>query len=271
MSFRFFQPGTQFFTNDGLVLAGGSLTFTDSGTSDPRTTWSDPGMSVENSDPVELDGAGRPDTDIWGDGSYRVVIKDSLGATIDTLDDVSGPFGIPDPALEAGKFLTNDGVDVSWAAILQVPDATGATDGWVLTTDGAGNFAWEVIPTSRQVPDPSAIADGWVLTRDDASPGDYAWMAPVSALGVGQTWTTPARSLNTQYTNSSGRPIQVAVCVSIVNSTATFLVSGVTVAFGTSGAGVENISACVVVPDGATYEMNTTGPTIQLDSWAELS
>ena len=145
MAFRFFPIGTQFFTNDGKVLADGSLSFFDSGTTDPRTTYSDPELTTPNSQPVELDGAGRPNTDIWGDGSYRVVLKDSLGATIATLDDVSGPQGIPDPSLQSGLFLTNDGTDLFWAPILQVPDPDGETPGYVLTTDGA-NYQWDALP-----------------------------------------------------------------------------------------------------------------------------
>jgi hypothetical protein len=184
MSFRFLQVGTTFLTNDGLVLAVGSLTFTDSGTTTPRTTWSDPGMTTPNPNPVPLDGAGRPNVDIWGDGSYRVVLRDALGAVLVTLDDVSGPVGIPDPALQSGKFLTNDGTVVFWEAILQVPDPAGQPDGNVLTTDGASNIAWEALPTTRQVPDPAAIADGSVLTRDDASPGDYAWKPLPSATKI---------------------------------------------------------------------------------------
>lgn len=181
MAFRPFQPGTQFFTNDGLVLAGGSLTFTDSGTTNPRTTWSDPGMTTPNPNPVPLDGAGRPNNDIWAEGAYRVVIKDSLGATLVTLDNVSGPVGIPNPAGQAGEFLSNDGTNVFWIPIRQVPDPTGQPDGNVLTTDGT-NIAWEAPASTRQVPDPTGIADGWVVTRDDASPGDYAWKAPASAI-----------------------------------------------------------------------------------------
>lgn len=152
MAFRFFPVGVQFFTNDGQVLAGGSITFTDSGTTNPRTTWSDPAMTTPNPNPVPLDGAGRPNNDIWGDGNYRVVIKDSLGATLVTLDNVSGPVGIPDPTLQAGKFLSNDGTNVFWVAIRQVPDPTGQADGNVVTTDGAGNIAWEPLPTPPAPP-----------------------------------------------------------------------------------------------------------------------
>jgi hypothetical protein len=211
MAFRFFPVAVQFLTNDGQVLADGSLTFSDSGTTDPRTTWSDPGMTTPNPHPVPLDGAGRPDVDIWGDGSYRVVLKDSLGATLVTRDDVSGPVGIPDPALQSGEFLTNDGTDVFWSPIRQVPDPTGQADGNVLTTDGAGNIAWEALPTTRQVPDPAGIADGWVLTRDDASPGDYAWKV-LPSVGARQ-WSdlTSSRDLGSVYTNDTGVGIEVNV------------------------------------------------------------
>lgn len=145
MAFRFFPPGVQFFTNDGKVLANGSLSFYDSGTTNPRPTYSDPEMTTPNPASVTLDGAGRPSVDIWGDGSYRVVLKDSLGTTIVTLDDVSGPQGIPDPSLQSGRFLTNDGTDLFWAPILQVPDPDGEAAGSVLTTDGS-TYSWEPLP-----------------------------------------------------------------------------------------------------------------------------
>lgn len=162
MAFRAWPPAVQFFTNDGEVLAGGSITFTDSGTTTPRTTWSDPGLTTPNPNPVPLDGAGRPNVDIWMDGSYRIVLRDSLGATLVTLDDVSGPVGIPNPSLQAGNFLTNDGTTVFWQAIRQVPDSTGQPDGFVLTTDGAGNNQWEALPT------PAVAAPGLSGTNIDA-------------------------------------------------------------------------------------------------------
>jgi hypothetical protein len=175
MSFRIFQPGTQFFTNDGKVLAGGSLWFFDSGTSNPADTYSDPTLTTPNPNPVPLDGAGRPNTDIWGDGSYRVVLKDAGGVTLVTMDNVSGPQGIPDPALEAGKFLTNDGTDLFWDEIRELPDPDGASAGEVLTADGAGNVDWQPIPSTRSVPDPSGAADGDVLTVDSEETAGYKW------------------------------------------------------------------------------------------------
>jgi hypothetical protein len=182
MAFRFFHPGVQFFTNDGKVLANGSLSFYDSGTTNPRSTYSDPEMTTPNPASVTLDGAGRPSVDIWGDGSYRVVLKDAGGVTLVTMDNVSGPQGIPDPALEAGKFLTNDGTDLFWDEIRELPDPDGASAGEVLTVDGAGNVDWQPIPSTRSVPDPSGAADGDVLTVDEEKTDGFAWKSPPSPI-----------------------------------------------------------------------------------------
>lgn len=276
MSFRFFPPGVQFFTNDNLVLDDGSLTFTDSGTTNPRTTWSDPGMTTPNPHPVPLDGAGRPNVDIWGDGSYRVVVKDKFGAVIGLpLDNVSGPVGIPDPALQAGKFLTNDGTVVFWEAILQVPDPTGQPDGNVLTTDGAGNIAWEALPTTRQVPDPAGIADGWVLTRDDAAPGDYAWKALPSASVRQWSDLTASRVLGDSYMNDTGIDIEVNVICNCRRASAgggpfTAQCNGITVGLAAAGGSTDNSSTIsFTVPDNGSYSVSLSGASNGF-AWAEL-
>lgn len=265
MSFRFLQTGTQFLTNDGEVLAGGSLTFSISGTTTPKTTWSDPDMTTENSDPVTLDAAGRPDTDIWGDGSYRVVLKDSLGATIVTRDDVSGPFGIPDPAGQSGEFLTNDGTDLSWTPILQVPDPTGQADGNILTTDGT-NYAWEVPASAsfRQVPDPTDITDGWVVTRDDASTDDYKWAAPPGEASRAWYDVESSRTPETLYQNETDRDMEVSIGVTLQRYSWAYIYQG---NFTPPHARFENLNGegiliCTLqatIPAGETYRLSIGG------------
>ena len=260
------------------VLASGSLTFTDSGTTTPRTTWSDPGMTTPNPNPVPLDGAGRPDVDIWGDGTYRVVLKNSLGAVIVTLDNVSGPVGIPNPALQAGKFLTNDGTVISWATIRQVPDPTGQPDGNVLTTDGAGNTAWEAtgIGSVRQVPDPAGVTDGWVVMRDDVAPGDYAWKQLPSDAIVRQ-WSdlTASRDLGDVYTNDSGSDIEVNVICNCKRASAgggpfTAQCNFVTVGSAHASGSTDLVGtiAFTVPPDG-TYSVSNAGANNGF-AWTEL-
>jgi len=87
-------------------------------------------------------------------------------------------------------------------------------------------------------------------------------------IGVGQTWQSVSRSLGTTYTNTTGRPIQVAASV---QNTASAVVGGVTIfnSYTVSCCGVPQISyfpLSFIVPAGATYKINGSG----LATWAEL-
>lgn len=274
MAFRFFPPGIQFFTNDGRVLAGGSLTFSDSGTTDPRETWSDPEQTTANPDPVPLDGAGRPDVDIWGEGSYRVVLSDADGTPIVTFDNVSGPQGIPDPALQSGKFLTNDGTDLSWAAIAQVPSTEGASAGDVLMTDGAGNIDWmpSGISSIRQVPDPNGVTDGYVLTVEDDA---YKW-APLDTGAITRVWSdqTGNRSLGSSYQNDTDVEILVCVLCHCRRASAggqPFIAQcdSVTVGYASAAGSTDNSSTITfIVPPGKYYSVSSSNNNGY--AWAEL-
>lgn len=140
-AFQFYNPAPVFFDLLGLEpVNGGFLYFYDRGTTNDRDTWSTPEMAVPdlNPNPVPLDSAGRAEAPIFLDGEYSVVCKDSLGATIWTRDVVpSGDAALTIPELETGEFLTNDGVNLLWAVIRQMPDATGST-GQIPVTNGGG-------------------------------------------------------------------------------------------------------------------------------------
>jgi hypothetical protein len=164
MSFRFLNQSPVYLDNSGIPLAGGSLTFSNTGTSTPKTVYSDKALSVSLGSTVTLDSSGRAPTDIWGSGSYRVVLKNSVGTTIKTLDDVdellSGS-GIPSQGGNSGKYLTTDGSNTSWGAISQVPTQTGNA-GKYLRTDGT-TASW-ASPTL--VPIVSTAASASTLTPD---------------------------------------------------------------------------------------------------------
>lgn len=102
-----------------------------------------------------------------------------------------------------------------------------------------------------------------------------AWTSAENArIGVGQTWQDVAgsRAINSNYTNNTGKPIQVAVIVSAnPNQTnATLVVNGLNVAriqnqFG-DRALVGSLSA--IVPDGVSYSVSASSSSIV--SWSEL-
>lgn len=157
MSYRFLNPAPIFFNIPGTApAAGGSLTFYEIGTTDLKDTWSDEDLTTPNSNPVLLDASGRANTNIWLDGDYTAVLRDGDGVVVWTRDVTSGfAAGTTIPALVADYFLSNDGTNLSWQPIFQLPDPTGS-DGYMLTTDGA-NFLWTPVPEIPEVPDPEIV------------------------------------------------------------------------------------------------------------------
>lgn len=69
-----------FFDSNGNPLAAGKVYFYTPSTLTPKDTWQNSAGSVLNANPVVLDSAGR--AIIYGSGSYRQIVKDSLGNTI---------------------------------------------------------------------------------------------------------------------------------------------------------------------------------------------
>jgi hypothetical protein len=92
-----FQPGSQFFDNNGDPLAGGKICTYAAGTSTPQAVYTDSTGGTPHSNPVVLDSAGRPPSgsgDIWGGPlPYKISIDYSTGDCsnpIRTIDNVSG-------------------------------------------------------------------------------------------------------------------------------------------------------------------------------------
>ena len=80
-------PYVEFFDSDGNPLAGGKVYTYTAGTTTPKASFTDQGGGTPNTNPVILDSAGR--ADIWIEGSYKIVVKDSLDDTIKTVDNIT--------------------------------------------------------------------------------------------------------------------------------------------------------------------------------------
>jgi hypothetical protein len=94
-----------------------------------------------------------------------------------------------------------------------------------------------------------------------------------AGIGVNQTWTdvTASRAIGTTYTNSTGKPIMVAI--SYTNSAGAtvqgLVIGGVTVY--AAGSEVGNGSGfSLLVPNGLTYVTTTNGGTMTKVTWYEL-
>lgn len=111
------------------------------------------------------------------------------------------------------------------------------------------------------------ISAGTNITVTNTAGGiSIAATSVANGLGYGQTWQNvfSSRTSGTTYTNSTDKPIMVAITTYDINSNTTLLVSGIQVG-GTGGVNGQNNQLTAIVPVGATY-VATGGIT----HWAEL-
>ena len=108
MAFRFFEPRTR--VGDGIInFAGAKLQFFEFGTTTPKTTFSDFGLSSANTDPVVADSNGLFG-DIFTDTKGSVTLKSSNDEII------YGPIDF---------FAPEDGISALAAAVVSVADVAG--------------------------------------------------------------------------------------------------------------------------------------------------
>lgn len=246
MTYPSYDPAPIFFDTLGLVAKpciGGSLTFCDMGTTTPRGTWADPNQTIPNANPVPLDSAGRSNTTIWLDGAYTITLRNGDGVVVWTRDVDSGQgTGAAIPALVTGQFLTNDGSNLLWQDVRQVPDPSGSAD-YILGTDGS-NLIWKAPPEAP----PAAEVDG-VDRAVMKTGGDTDWQilkgagsAPASGLNQTtlavtfakpfKTGTVPNVAITTTPGTQPGGPV---VSYLTAPPTATGFTVGFDVAEGNSG------------------------------------
>ncbi len=86
------DPFEQMCDDDGNPLSSGTLTTFLAGLSTPATTYSDVNLTIANTNPISLDAAGRPTSGaifLTPGVSYKFILKDVLGATIATRDNIA--------------------------------------------------------------------------------------------------------------------------------------------------------------------------------------
>jgi len=96
--------------------------------------------------------------------------------------------------------------------------------------------------------------------------------APTAAgtfLGNNQSFSNPSRSVGTTYTNSTGKPIWVAVCWSDPRQAPVYMYVNGTLAFYSNQDTYPRPTVNAIVPNGQTYQV--TGGSNAPYLWAELS
>ncbi len=90
-----FGAGTQLFSSQGAVLAGGKIYTYVAGTTTPAPTFTDSTQLVPNANPIILDSAGRTTSEIWltNGSTYKFVVTDlnnnAIGPTLDNIPGIN--------------------------------------------------------------------------------------------------------------------------------------------------------------------------------------
>lgn len=126
MSAQLFFLPYQVATVNGIAQSGAKLYFYTTGTTTPSPIYSDSGLSVPLTNPVTANGAGRfPDIYLNSAVTYRLIVKDSAGATLEDVD----PY-IPGTIDVVGYVADGDKGDVAVSA-----------SGTTWTVEGVGGVA----------------------------------------------------------------------------------------------------------------------------------
>lgn len=85
-------PKPQFIDANGVPMSSGTVTFYAAGSTTPQNTYTDSTGGVANANPITLNTRGESPNEVWLTGGqiYKLVLKDSAGVTVWTVDNVSG-------------------------------------------------------------------------------------------------------------------------------------------------------------------------------------
>lgn len=134
---RFGSVGTQYFDDAGDPLIDGLIFFFEPGTNTAKTTFADAGLTIPNTHPVELSGAGRL-PNVFFTGSARAILTTAGGTQIEPRDPVGG------------DATDNAFSDWNTDRIYNIPDIVVGSDGnfYISIVDGNANNNPTSAPTA---------------------------------------------------------------------------------------------------------------------------
>ncbi|MDB5584902.1 MAG: Phage Tail Collar Domain, partial [Bradyrhizobium sp.] len=214
--------GMQYFTdNNGLPLSAGCVYFYIPGTANPKDTYTTSAQTTANTNPVQLDAAGR--AVIYGTGVYRQVVKaspcGSLGATV--WDQITASTDSSVTIYAGASAGTPNAITVT------APGFSGA-DGQVInyistnTNTGGATFNPSGFGAIQIVRDsavgPGALTGGELVATNavsliyDATAGTFHILSPVtwpntSGVPVGTVIPFPGFTAPTNYAFAYGQAV----------------------------------------------------------------
>jgi hypothetical protein len=171
--------GWQAFTSAGLPLVGGLLTTYVAGTSTPQASYTTSAGTIANSNPIVLDGAGRPPAEIWlvAGVAYKFILTDSLGLNPLTYDNIAGIGDIINLNVAGNTVLGGAGATLNVSAGAIVVSSGNTAIGGNLTV--ANNTTLGDASTDLLTVNPSAVS--W--PNNPTHSGNHTFTGNVSTQG----------------------------------------------------------------------------------------
>ena len=187
---------TQFIDANGNPLVGGTVGFYIPSTLTNKTTWQNSGETIANTNPVVLDALGS--ALIWGQGSYREILKNSSGVVVWdglTASAGAGAGGGTVTSISSGTGLTGGTITTSGTLALDL------TKTFLTTTNGlvpspttvSGRFlgddgAWHAVSglgTVTSITCGTGLSGGTITTSGTCSANNTV----LGFQGLSNTWT----------------------------------------------------------------------------------
>lgn len=255
MSYRLTDPNPVWVGLLGTTSAAdGTLQFYDQGTTTPKATYSDEELTTPNANPVELDAAGRAETEIWLDGAYTVVLKDEDGTTVwtrDVVPEVNPTTTLPDPTTLPGGTIQSNGTGYELVEVMALPDPTDSA-GYMVVVNGDGT-GYGVQPIPEPEDPVTSVNTNYVTFGMDT--GDK-WMIQKgsgSALASGTNQTTLAVAFSPAFKSGTTPHVNITPAPGTQSG-------GPVVPYVTSAPTASGFTAGFDVAEGAASGANITSP-----------
>jgi len=285
---------TQQFTSriTGLPVPFGTVYTYAAGTLTPKAAFSDPAGTVPLTNPINLDANGFPISSvggtavgIWVDGSYKYIVKDAAGVTVDTKDNVTSFVAGGSNTIDINGMTPNTGpslddyiptYDTSAAANrkVAVSDILNLSTGRILqrvsTFTGGQASGTGVIPADNTIPQ---ITEGDEYMNLSITPLSASSILEIEVIGYFMNSTAilmamclfrdaTANALKTAIMSDSGNQGNASIIKHYVSSLATTPTTFRVRAGGASGATTFNGQS------GIAYYGGTIGSGIIITEYA---
>lgn len=135
----------QFVDSSGNPISGGTIETFAAGTSTPKVTYRESDGATSNGSSITLDSNGNTPYGVWGTtGAYKIVLKNALGSTIRTRDNVVGINDF-DPAVSHSFKANKNATDQTGVLSATYTKVTFGTEVWDTSN-------WYDTGTSRYTP-----------------------------------------------------------------------------------------------------------------------